>query len=59
MKRGTRFLIGLTAAGLTFGTLVAFVGKPNTDHHGFRNHGACMEQQHGKNGAKMDSLKSK
>ena len=59
MKRGKIFLFGLTAAALTFGALVAFVGKPHTDHHGFRNHGACMEQHQGKDGAKTDSLKSK
>ena len=59
MKHGTRFLIGLTAAGLTFGTLVAFVGKPYTDHHWFRNHSVCMEQHHGKNGVKTDCPKNK
>ena len=59
MKRGTKFLAGLTAAVLTFGTLVAFVGKPHTGHHGFGNHSSCTQQHHGEQGAKTDSQKSK
>ena len=58
MKRGKRFLIGLMAAGLTFGSLMAFVGKPHTNYHGFRDHRDCSVQ-HGRHEVKADSLKSK
>ena len=56
MKTGTRFLIGLVAAGLTFGTLVAVTGKPHMDRFG---HHACYEQNHHKHDAKQDSLRAK
>jgi hypothetical protein len=33
MKRTSRFIVFTLAAGLTFGSLVAFVGPPKCNHH--------------------------
>ncbi len=46
MRRGSRFLIGLAAAGLSFGTLYATLGQGEFNKYGWRKHG-CYEQQHG------------
>lgn len=35
MRRSTKFLIGLAAAALTYGSLMAFVGPRHFGHHGF------------------------
>lgn len=47
MKRRTRFLIGMVAAALTFGTLMATVGPRHFNHHGGRCHN--MENCNGNN----------
>ena len=40
MRRGSRFLIGLAAAALTYGSLVAFVGPRHFGHYGFYHYQA-------------------
>lgn len=35
MRRGSKFLIGLAAAALTYGSLMAFVGPQHFGHRGF------------------------
>ena len=52
MKRGSRFLIGFAAAALTFGSLMAGLGKDrfakhcqsNRYHHGCYHHHHCDEE---------------
>ena len=47
MKRGSRFLIGLVAAGITFVSLWAFTGKQNSGwNHKWRH---CYYQREIKN----------
>lgn len=41
MERRKRFLIGLAAALVTFGSLMAFVGPRHYHHSGRFHHGAC------------------
>ncbi|MGZ3884730.1 MAG: hypothetical protein ACXVP0_11475 [Bacteroidia bacterium] len=54
MRKGSRFLIGLAAAGLTFGTLTATLGPKHFNRHygphhcgGYWNHhhDNCEEQE--------------
>lgn len=47
MRRGSRFLIGLAAAGLSFGTLFATLGQGEFNKYGWRKHHGCYEQQQG------------
>lgn len=49
MERRNRFLIGLTAALITFGSLMAFVG-PKHFHHPGRFHHEGVDCQHGPRG---------
>lgn len=41
MKGKSKFFVGLLAAGLTFGSLMAFVGPPH-----FNKHHCCGETHH-------------
>ena len=50
MRRGNKFWIGLAAAGLTFGSLWAFVGPKERHcqgHWGYRSHGCGHESYQG------------
>lgn len=48
MKRRNRFLIGMAAAAITFGSLFAFVGP---DHWAYRHHHAYGHGCHHEQGA--------
>lgn len=38
MKKGSRFLIGLASAGLTFGALMMTLGVTQFNKYGYRHH---------------------
>ncbi len=52
MKKGSRLLIGLTAAALTFGSLMAFMGPDKFGAHcsGWKHHGCHSTCESGDNG---------
>ena len=47
MRRGSRFLIGLAAAALTYGSLMAFVGPRHFGHRGFYRYQAYRDHWSG------------
>lgn len=46
MRRGSRFLIGLTTAGLTFGALMLTLGQEQFNKYGYRHHSCYDYHQH-------------
>ncbi len=43
MRRGSRFLIGLASAGITFGALMLTLGKDQFNKYGYRQHNGCYD----------------
>lgn len=45
MKKRTKFIIGLAAAALTFGTLTATIGQTGFRHHAKHPHSCCLNEK--------------
>ena len=43
MRRGSRFLIGLATAAITFGTLMFTLGQDQFNKYGYRHHHGCYD----------------
>jgi hypothetical protein len=46
MRRGSRFLIGLVTAGITFGALMLTLGQDQFNKYGYRGYNTCYGYSH-------------